>query len=271
MKKFMWPTFFALMAGMAVTIAIGVNAAGQSKGSISIVGSTSVQPLAEELATAFMQANPQVRITVAGGGSGAGIKAVKAGQAEIGTSSRELESEERSGLTETVIARDGIAVIVHPKNSVTNLNLDQVAGIYSGRIKTWQAVGGANAQIVLVSREAGSGTRSAFEELVLGKTPVAANLIVQGSTGAVRQTVAISKNAIGYISMGQLDRTVRAVRINGTAATESNVLNKTYAVSRPFLFLTKGPAKGVVKAFLDFVLGPKGQAIVAKEFVPVDK
>ena len=121
----------------------------------------------------------------------------------------------------------------------------------------------------MIGREAGSGTRGAFEELVLGKTPVTGKMLVQGSTGAVRQTVAITENAIGYISMGQLDKTVKAVKINGIEPSEDNVLNKTYPVSRPFLFLTKGPAKGVVKAFLEFVLSPQGQAIVAKEFVPV--
>jgi len=261
---------FSLMLVVGVALILFIRPATEGRrSSISIVGSTSVQPLAEELAKAFMADNPRVDITVAGGGSGAGIKAVQAGQAEIGTSSRELKEEERDGLAVTVIAKDGIAVVVNPGNRITNLDLAQIAGIYGGRIKTWQDVGGADAPIVLVGREAGSGTRGAFEELVLGPKPAASNLIVQGSTGAVRQTVAVSKNAIGYISLGRVDRTVKALKINGVIPSEADVLNKTYPIGRPFLLLTKGPPKGLVKEFIGFVLSAKGQSVVAQEFVPV--
>lgn len=263
---------FTLVALLVIaTVIAGAGAAGNRKGSVAVVGSTSVQPLAEELAKAFMQANPRVTISVAGGGSGAGIKAVQTGQADIGISSRELKPEEKAGLAEAIIARDGIAVIVNPQNKIAGLTLDQVAGIYSGRIKNWKDVGGANSPIILVGREAGSGTRGAFEELVLGKTPVSPGMLIQGSTGAVRQTVAITRNAIGYISMGQVNQAVKAVKVNGIMPSEANVLKKIYPISRPFLFLTKSKPQGLVKTFIDFVLSPQGQALVAKEFVPVKR
>ena len=274
MKRFSLAALVMAIVGiviMAISYSHSVGAAGPLKGSISIVGSTSVQPLAEELAKAFMKRNPKIAVTAAGGGSGAGIKAIRGGQADIGTSSRELKPEEKQGLGEVTIARDGIAVIVNPVNKVTGLTLAQVAKIYTDQIKDWRNVGGAKGSIVLIGREAGSGTRGAFEELVLGKAMPTPNMLVQGSTGAVRQTVAVTKNAIGYISMGQLDKTVKAVKINGVLSTEGNILNKSYALNRPFLFLTKGPAKVIVKAFIDFTLSPEGQTIVGKEFVPVGK
>jgi phosphate transport system substrate-binding protein len=261
---------FALLSLAALAMAVGqVGAASNLKGKISLVGSTSVQPLAEELARAYMKLHPQVQITVAGGGSGAGIKAIQAGQAEIGTSSRSLNPEEKAGLTATEIARDGIAVIINPKNTVSGLRLSQIAAIYQGKSKNWQDVGGTKAPVVLIGREAGSGTRGAFEELVLGKVLPSPSMLVQGSTGAVRQTVASNKNAIGYISLGQLDKSIKAIKVEGVIASEANVLNGTYKLSRPFLFLTKGKVNSVTRSFLDFVLSAPGQALVGKEFVPV--
>lgn len=256
---------------VAATLPAAAGAEGLS-GGISLVGSSSVQPLAEELAKAFMAQNPKVNITVAGGGSGAGIKAARTGQADIGTCSRELTAGEEQGLTATVIARDGIAIIVHPSNMVATLTVEQIKLIYTGEIKNWKQVGGAGSPIVLVSREAGSGTRGAFEELVLGKNAApSADMLIQGSTGAVRQTVAVTKNAIGYISMGAIDKTIKPLRIEKVEPNEANVLNKTYPLSRPFLFLTKGAPKGLTKSFIDWILSPQGQAIVAKEYVAVGK
>ena len=271
MKKTLW----ILLAGIVCLSVLGFAmsfAATNVSGTIQIVGSTSVQPLAEELAQAFMTQNKGVKVFVQGGGSGAGIKAAMTGTADIGTSSRELTPEE-SVVKETVIAKDGIAVIVNKSNPVVNLTKEQLQKIYTGEYTNWKQVGGPNMNIVVVNREAGSGTRGAFEELVLGKNLVnTSNCLVQASTGAVQQTVAVTKEAVGYISLGALDKTtVKALTLGGNECSEQNILAKKYLIQRPFLMLTKSAPTGVVKAFLDWVTGPEGQKIVAREYIAVNQ
>ncbi|ADQ07289.1 phosphate binding protein [Caldicellulosiruptor hydrothermalis 108] len=239
------------------------NEAQKSKNSITVAGSTSVQPLADDLAKAFMEKHPDTKIEVQGGGSGVGIKSAKDGVADIGTSSRELKPEEK-GLHEYKIAIDGIAIVVHPSNPIDNLSADQIKDIYTGKIKNWKDVGGKDAQIVVVTREEGSGTRGAFEELVMGGSSISDSAVVQPSTGAVKQSVSQDPNAIGYISMGVLDSSVKAVKIEGVEATEDNVKNGKYKLQRPFLFLTKDEPQGLVKEFIDFALSNEGQTIVEK-------
>ncbi|MGE5509402.1 MAG: phosphate ABC transporter substrate-binding protein [Chitinophagales bacterium] len=257
-------------AWLLPAISPGQAQASTLSGKLVLAGSTSVQPLAEALAEEFMAKNPGVRVQVQGGGSSAGISAAKSGAADIGTSSRELKPDEK-GLHEVKVALDGIAVVVHPKNSVKNLTSEQICKIYTGEITNWKQVGGKDAPIMVVTREAGSGTRGAFEELVMQKRSIFTKAIVQGSTGAVRSTVAQAPNSIGYISLGSLDETVKAVSVNGVAASEENVKNKTYKIARPFLFLTRSQPAGLAKAFIDFALGKDGQKIVAEEFVPVSR
>lgn len=247
---------------------VGRAQADSLSGTLVIAGSTSVQPLAEELAEEFMAKYPRLRIQVQGGGSSAGIAAARSSAADIGTSSRELRPEER-GLHEVTIALDGIAVVVHPANPVRNLTTDQVRRIFAGEITDWKQVGGKAGPIMAVTREAGSGTRGAFEELIMNRTAISGKAIVQGSTGAVRATVAQAREAIGYVSIGSLDSSVKPVTLDGTAATEENVRNRTYKLARPFLFLTKGKPAGLAKAFLDFVLSKDGQRVVARDFVPI--
>ncbi|HHW40583.1 MAG TPA: phosphate ABC transporter substrate-binding protein [Syntrophomonadaceae bacterium] len=245
---------------------------GSLSGSIKIAGSTSVQPLSEELADAFMNKNPNVSVMVAGGGSSAGIKAAQDGAAHIGASSRELKPEEKTGLTETVIAKDGIAIIVNPKNGVSELTLDQIKKIFAGEITNWKDVGGKDAPINVFTREEGSGTRGAFEEIVMGKDKkITGKAGVQNATGAVRTAVERDENAIGYISLGSLNEKVKAVTVDGVKPSEETVLNGTYKISRPFIYLTKGAPTGVVKAYIDFVLSPEGQKIVGEKYVPVRK
>lgn len=265
------------MKKLVILVVIGILCfsafilAAPFKGSIQIVGSTSVQPLAEELAQGFMAKNKNVKIFVLGGGSGAGIKAAMTGTADIGTSSRELEPTE-TGVVETVIAKDGIAVIVSKSNAVTNLTMEQIQKIYSGAITNWKDIGGADMKIQVVNREAGSGTRCAIEEIVLkpAKLTNTSDCLVQASTGAVQQTVAITKEAIGYVSLGSLDKAaVKPVTLNGIECTEKNIIAKTYKLQRPFLMLTKTAPTGVVKAFLAWVVGPEGQKLVGKEFITV--
>jgi phosphate transport system substrate-binding protein len=232
---------------------------------ITIAGSTSVQPISEALAEAFMAKNPNIKVNIQGGGSGAGIKAAQEGTADIGSSSRELKSDE-TGLTETVICKDGVAVVVSTKNEVKDLTIEQIKKIYSDKITNWKEVGGANKTINVVTREAGSGTRGAFEELVMGKdNPISDKAVVQNSTGAVRTSVAGDENAIGYISMANLDDTVKAVTVEGVQANAENILNGSYKIQRPFLYLTKEAPAGAVKTYIDFVMSDEGQSIVEKE------
>ncbi|WP_368293336.1 phosphate ABC transporter substrate-binding protein PstS family protein [Dehalobacter sp. TBBPA1] len=232
---------------------------------ITIAGSTSVQPISEALTEAFMAKNPNIKVNVQGGGSGAGIKAAQEGTADIGSSSRELKPEE-TGLTETIICKDGVAIVVNSKNAVKDLSIEQIKKIYSGKITNWKEVGGANQTINVITREAGSGTRGAFEELVMGKdNPISDKAIVQNSTGAARTSVAGDVNAIAYISMASIDDTVKAVTVEGIEANAENVLNDSYKIQRPFLYLTKAAPAGAVKTYIDFVMSDEGQSIIQKE------
>lgn len=240
-------------------------------GTVKIAGSTSVQPLAEELADKFMENNPDANISVQGGGSSAGVESASKGTAQIGTSSRELKNEEKGlGLTETVIAKDGIAVIVNSSNNLTDLKIDQIKKIFTGEVKDWSQVGGKKGPITVVIREEGSGTRDAFQELALGKeAKFVGNAVVQNSTGAVKTAVSKDANAIGFISLGSVDGAVKALKVDGVQPTEATVLNGSYKISRPFLFLTKGEPDALTKAFVDFVLGDEGQKIVSEKYIKV--
>jgi phosphate transport system substrate-binding protein len=239
------------------------------KKSITIAGSTSVQPLSEELVKAFQDKNPGVTINVQGGGSSQGVKAATEGICEIGAASRNLKDTEK-GLTTHQIAIDGIAVVVNPKNALAELSADQVKKIFSGEITNWKEVGGADGVINVVTREAGSGTRGAFEEMALGEeVKITDKAITQASNGAVRQTVAGDEKAIGYLSLGYMNEEVKGVKYDGVEPTVDNVKAGNYKVSRPFLYLTKGDPQGVAKDYVDFVLSPEGQEIVAKDYITV--
>ncbi|MDD2497526.1 MAG: phosphate ABC transporter substrate-binding protein [Desulfitobacteriaceae bacterium] len=242
-------------------------------GSLQLAGSTSVQPLAEELAAAFMAKNSDVKIDVQGGGSSAGVKAAAEGVANIGMASRELKDDETAlGIVPTVIAKDGIAVVVNSANQVSGLSLEQIKDIFTGTVTSWKDLGGADAPIVVVNREEGSGTRGAFEELVLGEdVKFTERAAIQNSTGAVRTAVSSDPNAVGYISMGSLDDCVKALKVDGTEPTVENILSAAYKISRPFNFLTKGEANELSEAFIDWILSAEGQEIVAEEFVPISK
>jgi phosphate transport system substrate-binding protein len=239
----------------------GIN---ELSGNIQIAGSTSVQPLSEELAKEFMNKNRKVRINVAGGGSSAGIKAAQEGTAAIGASSRELKAEEKT-VKEVVIALDGIAVIVNKDNKIADLKKDDIKKIFLGEITDWSKLGGDSGVIRVVTREEGSGTRGAFEELVLGKDAAGKELKifdranVQNSTGAVRTAVAADKNAIGYVSLGLLNADVKAIKVDGIEASDENIKNKTYKLSRPFIYMTQKEPEGVTKAFIDWVLSDEGR------------
>lgn len=239
-------------------------------GSIQIAGSTSVQPLSEELAQVFMAKNPGVTINVAGGGSGAGITAAQSGMADIGTSSRELKNEEKGSVVEHRIALDGIAVVVHPDNPVTELTVDQIKDIFTGEIANWQDVGGKDAPITIFRREDGSGTLGAFVELTLGKdAAITDKALQQNSNGAMRTAIAGEPNAIGFVSFGYLNETIKAIIVDGIEATDDNIKAGSYKLARPFLYLTQKEPEGLVKAFIDFVLSFEGQKIVVEGYIPV--
>ena len=263
---------FALLVLACAFILSAVCLAAPS-GSITLAGSTSVQPLAEELAKAYTAKYPDAKIAVQGGGSGAGIKAAFDGTADIGMCSRELNPDEKS-LVATEIAKDGVVMIVNKANPITNLTLEQLQNIYTGTSTTWKQVNSPKflkTKIVVVNREAGSGTRGAFEELVLGKLKNTSDCLVQSSTGAVQQTVAVTKEAIGYISLGSLDPSaVKALSLNGVVCTIPNIVAKKYLIQRPFLLLTKAAPTGLSKEFMDWILGPEGQKIVAKDFISIN-
>ncbi|HWP95736.1 MAG TPA: phosphate ABC transporter substrate-binding protein PstS family protein [Syntrophomonadaceae bacterium] len=235
------------------------------QGTLTIAGSTSVQPFSEVLAQNFMKKNPNVKVNVQGGGSAQGIAAATNGTAQIGSSSAELKPEQKGDLVITQIAMDGIAVIVNPSNPISDLKKDDIKNIFLGNTKNWKEVGGPDAVITVVSREEGSGTRTAFEELLLAKQPAVKTAIVQNSTGAVKTTISGDKNAIGYDSLASVDKSVKALGIDGVAANTDNVKNGTYRVSRPFLYMTKGQPQGLAKAFIDFVMSAEGQKILVDQ------
>ncbi|PKM79930.1 MAG: phosphate-binding protein [Firmicutes bacterium HGW-Firmicutes-13] len=241
----------------------GVHPSGETEltGSITVVGSTSVQPVSDLLAEAFMDEHPGTNIYVQGGGSSAGIRAADDGAAEIGASSRDLKDDEKH-LKQYIIAKDGIAVVVHPSSNVSDLTIEQIRDIYAGNITNWSEAGGSNELIIVVTREEGSGTRSAFEEIVMGKDAITGKAIVQNSTGAVVTTVAGDKNAIGYISLASLKENVKALKVEGVEVTRDNIAAGSYKVARPFIYVTKGEPAGLAKSFLDFVLSPDAQGII---------
>jgi len=242
----------------------GIGHNDETAGSIIIAGSTSVQPFSEILAEEFMAQYPQARVNVQGGGSSQGIEAVRTGVSEIGASSRELAAEEK-GFHEYLIAKDGIVLVVHPENPVDDLSLSQIQDIFSSRIDNWQEVGGRDSEIVMVSREAGSGTRDGFETLAMDGEPVSDRALIANSTGAIRMIVAGDRNAVGYVSLAVLDSTVKPLKIDGVEPTAENILNGSYPISRPFIYLTREEPEGLTRTFIDFVLSDKGQSILENE------
>ena len=247
-----------------VILVLLLSGCARAMGGITVAGSTSVQPFAELVAEEYVALYPAERINVQGGGSSAGIEAALSGAAQIGMSSRELKGEERQ-LIWIEIARDAIAVVVHPSNPIHDLSVEQVRGIFSGQITRWSEVGGPPRPIVVVTREEGSGTRGAFQEMVMGKADVDPGALVQDSNGAVRQLVSGDASAIGYISLGLVNREVKPVALGGVEPTVENVAAGQYKLVRPFLFVLKSPPEGATKAFVDYVLGLEGQRALAHE------
>ena len=232
--------------------------------SISISGSTSVGPLMEKVQEKYEE-NNSVILEIQQNGSGAGIKDVISGISEIGMSSRELKDEEKNSVEATTVAYDGIALLVNPENKVKNISLEDVKNVYTGKITNWKELGGEDAPIVVISREEGSGTRDAFQEIVGYKSEeLTKEATISDSSGAVITTVAGNKNAIGFASFEYIDETVSALNVNDVEPTVDNVKGGQYKISRPFLLVTKSDSvteNG--QKLIDYVLSPEGQQIVA--------
>jgi len=269
-----------IFAGVAVVfITLMVFAAGCLGGSdetetLQIAGSTTVQPVAQAAASAYMDENDNVEILVSGGGSSVGVTSAADGTADIGMASRELKDSEKTAnpdLKVTVIAKDGIAIIVHTSNTVSGLTKEQVAEIYKGEITNWQEVGGPNASIVLVGRDSASGTRASFEEILgIEGSELSSAMLEEQSNGGVYETVKGNQYAVGYVGLGYVKDDVKGVPVDGIAPSIANVQGGTYPISRSLNMITKGEPTGLAKEFLDFILSADGQAIVEdKGFVPL--
>ncbi len=259
-KETRWVIFlYAVLLSLFIA-----SACQRSQAGLSVAGSTSVQPFAEALAEEYMVQHPQEKIFIQGGGSSAGIQAVRTEAADVGMSSRNLKKDE-SDLISVPIIYDAIAVIVHRENPVENLMLDQIRKIFTGEIRRWSELGGRDRAITLVTREEGSGTRETFQKLVMGKTEISLGALVQDSNGAIRQVVSDDRNAIGYISLGLVNDRVKAVKIDGVEPSVENIQAGKYKIVRPFLFVFKSEPRGAAREFLDYILSPAGQKLLVQE------
>lgn len=251
------------------------QSSGKLSGTITMAGSTSMEKLANAASEAFMQKYPGVTVTAEFTGSGAGIEAVTAGTVNIGNSSRSLtEDEKNKGLSENIVAIDGIAIIADKSNKVTNLTKDQLVKIYKGEITNWKDIGGANQPIVVIGREAGSGTRDAFEELLSIKDVCKYSNQIN-STGGVMAKVASTPGSIGYVSLDVLNNTVTTVSLDGVQPTEENIKAKKYILNRPFVMATKGKISEqsqLVQEFFKYLQSDEGRALIKSAgLINVDK
>ena len=277
MKKFFTLALTAVMA-LSMLTACGSkdNASDDNKGeeggttaalsgTVSTDGSTSMEKVINSLGESFMAANEDVKFTYNPTGSGSGIQAVTEGRCDIGLSSRALKDDEKaSGLVETVLAYDGIAIVVSPENPVSDLDVDTIAKIYTGEITNWKDVGGDDAEIVLIGREAGSGTRDGFESIT-GTKDACAYRQELTSTGDVINTVSQNPNAIGYASLSAVGESVKALTVGGVKATEATVKDGSYVVQRPFVLVTKEGTElsPAAQAFFDYAISPEVADIIA--------
>ena len=284
MKKFLTLALTAVMAlslltacgskndNSADTNTDGSNTETTLSGTVSTDGSTSMEKVINSLGESFMAMNKDVKFTYNPTGSGSGIQAVSEGRCDIGLSSRALKDDEKaSGLVETVVALDGIAIVVNPENPVSDLDIDTIAKIYTGEITNWKDVGGSDAEIVLIGREAGSGTRDGFESITDTKDACQYRQELT-STGDVITTVSQNPNAIGYASLAAIKDSVKALTVNGVAPTEATVKDGTYLVQRPFVLVTKEGAalSETAQKFFDFATSADAASIIsAAGAVPV--
>ncbi|KAF0141528.1 MAG: phosphate transport system substrate-binding protein [Stygiobacter sp.] len=247
--------------GMLLLAGIYMVGCGRGKTSITLAGSTAFQPFAEKLAEQFMAKNPNVNVTVQGGGSAVGIQSASSGAAQIGMADLVTLPEEAKGLTSTVVAKDGIAIVVNPKNKINNLTTDQARDIFNGKIVNWNEVGGDDVPITVVSREAGSGTRTSFEQILTNIT-LKKDALIQDSNGTIRETVANDVNSVGYLSHGLINEKIKAIKIDDVECTSEMIIAGQYKLVRPIFLLVKGEMVGEVKNFIDYILSVEGQKTI---------
>ena len=267
-----------LLCGMGTALAAApaapLDAFKGQKGVIDIAGGTAHIPVMKEAARQIMEANPDVRITVAGGGSGVGVQKVGEGIVQIGNTGRALKPAEveKYGLVSFPFAIDGVAVAVNPANRVEGLTKAQIKDIFSGKIANWKEVGGADAPISLYVREDGSGTRETFEERALDKGASAAAANVVNSNGAMKTAIGQDPNAIGYVGIGHLDKSIKGISVDGMAPSQENAASGQYTVTRLLYMNTKGEPQGITRGFVDYIFTPAGQEIVSKAgYIPYVK
>lgn len=242
-------------------LALGPISCERSKDSVTLAGSTAFQPFAEKLGELYMNSHPEVNITVQGGGSAVGVQSALSGAAQIGMADLVELPPEAEPLSKATVAKDGIALVVNPANPLSNLTMEQVRGIFNGNVKNWKDLGGPDHAITVVSREAGSGTRSSFEQIIKG-IKLTPDAIIQDSNGTIRETVANDAHAIGYLSHGLLNEKIKAVDVDGRSCTTEEIMKGDYAFVRPIFLLTQGEPEGQTKLFIDFVLSPEGQRVI---------
>ncbi|MCD6363990.1 MAG: phosphate ABC transporter substrate-binding protein [Synergistetes bacterium] len=268
--------FVLAVAVIAVFALVGGSwAVGSEK--INIVGSTTVLPIAQACAERFMDLHPEIDVFVKGGGSGVGISALIDGTCDIADASRPMKPSEvirakAKGINPVahVIAKDGIAVVIHSSNPVSALTIDQIKDIYVGRIRNWKELGGKDMKIIVISRDSSSGTYEVFEHLVLKGTKIRKDALLMASNKAVAMAVAKTPGAIGYVGLGYLSKSLKALKVDGVYPTLKTVIDGSYKLSRPLFMYTNGRPTGAVKEFIDFVLSPEGQRIVKEQgFVPI--
>ena len=273
-KLFQSPIILGLLAAFFLGFSLPALA---GPATITISGSTTVLPIAQKAAEVYMGRHPQVRISVAGTGSGDGIKSIIDGTASIGDSSRDMKKKERElarkrGVNPVrhTVALDCIVPVVNPANPVKNLTLAQLRDIYTGKIRNWKQVGGWDKPLVVISRDSSSGTFEVWNHKVLKKARVRPDAQLQASNGAVAQAVAGNRYAIGYVGIGYLNPGLKPLTVNGIQASPATARDGSYPIARALYMFTRGEPTGAVKDFLDFVKGPEGQKIVAGEgFVPL--
>lgn len=252
-------TVLIIMSGILLFSGFG------SSERIDIVGSTSVQPVAEKLVEEYKITHPNANINVQGGGSSVGIKSVHEGSAEIGTSSKELDDNEKEGLKEYELGQDGIVLAVNRNNDVSDLTSAQLKDIFSGKITNWKEVGGNDSKIHVIVREEGSGTLDAFKSIVMGNTKIKSDAIVQSSTEAVKQSVKQDENAIGFVSFAHMSDDVKSLSIEGIAPSTESIADGSYELKRPFLFLVKGEPSGDLKDFIDWINSTEADNVLKGE------
>lgn len=263
------PTIAVANTAPAVNSSAPSALTGISKGRLTITGSTTVLPIVQAWAEAFMAANKEADVQVSGGGSGVGVQATGEKTTMIGMSSREVSASEMTkypSIMITPIARDGLSIIVNTQNKVSTLSPSQIRGIYNGTTKNWKDVGGADLPIVVIGRDSASGTRDFISSAVMNKDNFTPTVLEKNSNGAIETGVSATPGAIGYVGLGYTDKSVKALTLSANGATVApsvaTVVDGTYPLSRKLYVLTNGPVTGIAKDFLDYALSQEGQKVV---------